>query len=138
MDNIMMIIYSDFIFAPMAANAWALLNLMLVVVGIFLALMALIDHVGGNRRKKREEKTRFIAIQPGSVSIAEKEKHIWRNKLDWLVAAEILGLFSVLMFLLTQNMNNIMVLMNWMTIAHIIIFIVEIVALRFVYLGEKV
>ena len=129
--------YSDFIFAPITSNAWALSNLMLVTIGIFLALFALIDHIGDKRRKRREEKTDFYVKIAKNAKAAAEEKHIWQNKLDWLIIVEFLGFTSVVIFLLTQNINNIMVLMNWMTIAHIILFVVELVALRFVYLGKQ-
>jgi len=128
--------YSDFIFAPITSNAWALSNLMLVTIGIFLAVFALIDHIGGKRRKKREERIDVYTKAHKNAKIAVEEKHIRQNNLDWLIIVEFLGFTSVVIFLLTQNINNIMVLMNWMTIAHIILFVVELVALRFVYIGK--
>ena len=128
---------TGYIFDGMS-NAWALLNLILVVIGIFLALLALIDNVREKRRRKVKKITDIDTLFIWDDHNKEDEKKIYRSRLDWLVMAELLGGASVLVFLFTQNINSIMVLMNWMTIAHVILFIVEIIALRFVYKPEKV
>ena len=138
MDNYKIPDYSDYIFSTVTTNAWALMNLMLVIVGVFLAILALADHISENRRVKKAVNQGKSLPKLNNSNTVEKEKHIWQNKLDWLIIAVILGIASVLVFALTQNLKNIMVLMNWMTIAHIIIFTVEIIALRFAYFGKKV
>ena len=135
MKHIVIPDFHDFIFAPMSSNAWALLNLLLVIVGIFLAVLALADYLVNKRREKRIIKT---ATENSGTLFTVEEKYIWKNKFDWLIIAEFLGFAGVLVFLFTQSMNSFMVLMNRMTVAHTVIFIVEIVALRLVYRRERI
>jgi len=127
---------TGYIFAPPASNSWALLNLMLVIIGIFLALLALIDSIGEKRRVRRK-RIEFKNRGAKDTDLTGDGRNPLLSKLDWLITAEFLGCVSVLVFLLTQNINSFMVLINWMSIAHIVIFIVEVIALRLVYKPVK-
>ena len=131
--------FSEFLYAPVTSNTWALLNLLLVVVGVILALLALLDSLGARKQKKIEAKIVYNKITFDTVTYTPVEnRQFYRDRLDWLIMAELLGFSGVPVFLLTQNIRSTMALMNQMTIAHVIIFIIQIVALKLVYRREKI
>jgi uncharacterized repeat protein (TIGR02543 family) len=86
---------------------WALLNLILSVLSVILAIVTIIRTM---RQKKRETWTK-------------KEK---QRRFIWLSAAIAVGIAGVVLFLLTQDMSQQMVLFDKWTIAHTMISIGEI------------
>jgi hypothetical protein len=130
-------------FAPWGADYWALLNLILAVLGAILAPIALIKVLQRRKRIEREVEIKLNSLNklnelsPDSVYIIDEEKLYQRRRLEWFAATAVLGGIGVLMFILTQDMRKIMAFMDWWSIFHIIAFTLEAVAFRLIYKKEK-
>jgi uncharacterized repeat protein (TIGR02543 family) len=92
---------------------WAVLNLLLGLSGVILAAIAAIR-----------------------MAVRKKEQYGTPNKL-WLVITVILAAAGIAFFLFTQNMNNLMVLVDNWTIAHVIIFVALLSSTRSMLQKEK-
>jgi hypothetical protein len=136
-------------FAPMGADYWALLNLILTVLGAFIVPIALIKVL---QRKKYMEKETEIKLNSlnklnelsSSDKLGQDEAYIidegklyQRYRLEWFAATAVLGGIGVLIFILTQDMTKIMALMDWWSFFHIAVFILEAIAFKLIYKKEK-
>jgi len=91
---------------------WSLLNLILSAIGVLLALVAGFRTA---RAKKQTQEAKSHREKYGE-SVNHKEAQSL-----WLVAAAIFAVIAVIVFILTQNMRQPMVLVDVWTIAHAII-----------------
>jgi len=62
------------------------------------------------------------------LNVVEEETVYRRYGLIWLVIAAIISIISIFIFILTQDMRRMMVLLDWLTIVHAILLIIEIIA----------
>ena len=112
-------------------NDWALANLIFAVVGIILALGMMVEALG---RKRNDEEA--LAAQAGKDTEKQRKR---RNALR--VAAVILGVFGLALFLLTEDMTQAMAFADSWTLIGAIILIAEavcvIIASRRVKQGRK-
>jgi uncharacterized repeat protein (TIGR02543 family) len=95
---------------------WALVNLVLSVLGVILAVLAVVVMLLLQRRSGAGHK--------GGVN---------KNGFVWLMAAVILGVVGIVVFLLTQDMSGVMVMVDTWTIVHAIIFVVELFVVVFIF-----
>jgi len=136
------------LFAPLGSAAWALVNLVLCILGVAFAVvstvLALIHRRerAGSAKAERMYNNASASVAAGSVgaaptransSNAEKEKWNNRQQLGWLVAAVILAIAGVITFLLTQSMRHPMVLVDIWTILHVIFLAAEAIAVMLVF-----
>jgi len=103
------------LYAPPHLPTWALLNLILSALGIIYAAGALLYVIF---RKKHNEDEQEL----------EDEPHTTIRKKGLLIAA-VMAFIGVILFVLTQDMRQIMILFDWWTIVHIIIFAIELIAI---------
>jgi len=111
--------------APLGMKAWALLNLILCTIG---AIFAAATVIRATLQKKREPNEADDTYNPD-----EDEGQIKRCNFTWLVTTAILGILSVLLFLLTQDMTNPMVLSDNWTLVHAAILAVEVIAIMLAF-----
>jgi len=67
----------------------------------------------------------------------EKEKKTKRNRFILILAIPILAIIAIVIFLLTQDMRNLMVMVDWWTIAHVIIFVGGLLSYIFAFRRKK-
>ena len=104
---------------------WALVNLVLSVAGLVLAIVVVIWVL--LPRKQKQEKHTGAEV--------EKQKRQRRNL--WLTIALGMGIVGIIVFLLTEDLSRMMGLVDSWTIANIIIFAVEIIAIAFIFKRKK-
>ena len=93
--------------SPADTKEWALMNLILSALS---AIFAIVTVIRTYRQRKR-------------YAWSKKEK---RRKFIWLSAAILVGIAGIILFYLTQDISQEMVLFDKWTIAYIMLFIVEI------------
>ena len=117
------------IFAPIDVASWALVNLILTIAGVLLAIMIIVRAI---KNKKREKESDASDIDSGDYGTNKK-----RLSVIWLTAALVMGILGVILFIFTQDMTRTMALLDWWTIAHILITAVQIIATTLVFKRRK-
>jgi hypothetical protein len=120
---------------PLAAGggnpAWALLNLILTVIGVVLAILFLLLYFHKRRREEdeeeAEERRRRIVEAEMYGEEYEEEPDTDKKRLVWRVVAILLAIVAIFLFILTEDMRLPMVFVDQWTIAHAIIMVVQIV-----------
>ena len=107
------------------APAWALVNLVLSVVGFILsiALLLIVCVLLPSMKKQKAQKD------------SEKQQKQHRNL--WLLVALAMGITGVIVFLLTENVKLPMGLVDKWTIINAAIFIVELITIPFIFKRKK-
>ncbi|MCL1896600.1 MAG: InlB B-repeat-containing protein [Clostridiales bacterium] len=105
--------------------AWGLANLILCAIGVLLAAMAIFRNVS-QRRREREEA--MIAYYADGDSGQEKQPGA-----GWIVTAIVMAVIGIIVFVLTEDMGKIMVLVDNWTIISAIVFLMEVLALTQVF-----
>ena len=151
------------LYAVLGQAAWALVNLILSIFGLLLAIIVTSEYMRKKRRQNKENMARHgyeDALEPqesiNSTSqleytkenVKRHEQHVENNEkleetddktlkkrkhLSALTLADIIAIFALILFIITQNMRNPMVLIDMWTIAHVVLIIVEIIALKAVF-----
>jgi len=107
-------------------SSWALLNLILSILGAILAIMMLV-RVLMKRRKDEDEDEQEEEED-------EKEK---RGRIPLILLIPILAIVAFIIFFLTQDMTQPMAWIDWWTLAHAILFIGGILSYIFAYKKQK-
>ena len=98
------------------SNTWALMNLILAIIGALGAVWAIV-HVWRKNRNRQES----------GVDLEAAEESRKRRK-QWLFAVGLVSIVSAVLFPLTQDMSNRMTLLDVWTIAHLILLAAQVVA----------
>jgi len=116
------------LFAPNGYSVWALVNLLLAILGAIFAVVITLrvflynkDRVGYNEHNYGNYDD-------------DEDVDVRNVRFTWLLVANIMAIIGIVIFLITQNMRNPMVLVDMWTIAHAIIITGELIAL---YCVEK-
>jgi len=96
---------------PTVGGHWALWNLILSISGALLAVIMIAKAIAKKKRNEDEEKEED-----------EEQEKTKRNRLIMLLAAPILAVLAIIIFILTQDMTQPMILVDFWTLAHAIIF----------------
>ena len=134
--------------APRGIASWALLNLILSILGVLISISAWIYSMV---RKKRVEYEYDEAVADemsatlhsgserlfDSVEEGEEEETVRRNRYVCLGLTSVLAVAACILFILTQDMTWMMVWMDFYTIFHKIIFAGGLVAGYFAFRGKK-
>jgi len=106
-------------------RVWALLNLLLTIAGVILTIVLVVRLLIQNRRD-REDEERAYARQRNQRYRGENEVYRERPKRRFrilpIILVPTLALLAAIIFLITQDMRLRMVLVDWWTIAHVLIF----------------
>ena len=111
---------------------WALLNLVLGVVGVVLAVVLVVLVLLWRNKDQKNEKNQNQQINPND----DEQKQKQRNTLLFLTAIA-MSIVSIVVFFLTEDMSHKMAWIDNWTILHAILFIVEIIAITFTFKTKK-
>jgi hypothetical protein len=106
------------LFAPLGARSWSVLNLTLGGVGALLIIGNILRAI----RRKRLEIHR--PVEDITIYSEEMSRDAKRMSL-WVSVSSVAGFLGVFFFLLFQDRSNAMVLMDFWTAVHLLIFIVQ-------------
>jgi predicted outer membrane repeat protein len=121
---------------------WALVNLILSVVGVILAILLTIGvllqcsqkHTKSQTKQTETKNAKYADNQ--SIEETEVEKQKQRHLL-WFVLSVILGIAGIIVFLFTEDLSRPMGLVDSWTIVNVIILAVQIIALIFTFKHKK-
>ena len=127
------------IFPPLGEGAWALLNLILSLLGVVFAIVCAIRAMLLRNREPEEAMDDEDSDQSGErIDNADKaEQRGKQYRVGWLAAMIILGIAGIFIFLITQDMKGIMVLVDIWTIVHAVIFVSEIISVSMAFKKGK-
>jgi NADH:ubiquinone oxidoreductase subunit 3 (subunit A) len=100
--------------APDAIPTWALVNLILALVGILLAVVAIIRAQLRKKEKREDEEV----VYENENENEEREKKL---RVQWLVLTIIASIAGIIVFVLTEDMRNLMIYVDRWTIVNAII-----------------
>ena len=112
----------------LSSHVWALWNLILSVAGVVLAAMTGIRVL--IREKNEDEECAGVRHRN------EKARKTGHNKC-LLLSIPALAIAAIILFLLTQNMRNLMVMVDWWTIIHIVLFVAAVICSVFAFRKKK-
>jgi len=121
------------LFAPSGTPAWSLLNLTISAIGLLYMIVYVMRAMLRKKHKQEEVKKTLNSKKTIDTANPEEERADKRLRPGWLATTIAMGIIGVFMFLLAQDFGNVMVLVDWWTIAHVVVFAMEIVAVRFVF-----
>jgi hypothetical protein len=113
------------LFAANGTPTWALLNLILAALGITLAMLSLLRRTIADN--KEQENIEQENSELNYENQEEKEPRGSRKNL-WLIIGSVAGVIGVILFIIFQDITAVMVWVDFLTIAHIALFAVGIVA----------
>jgi uncharacterized repeat protein (TIGR02543 family) len=112
------------LFSPLGEGAWALVNLLLSIIGAMCAV------AGAGRALLRKKKREAREATDDTHKPEAEEK---RYRLICLATAILLGIAGVAVFLLTEDTGNPMVLIDNWTLVHILMLAAEIAAVALAF-----
>jgi uncharacterized repeat protein (TIGR02543 family) len=117
---------------------WALVNLVLSITGVILAIIVAIVCILSltQKKKKKQEDTQKDIKNTNATKQNDKqdsEKQQRQHRTLWLITTIAMGIVGVVVFLLTEDMRLPMVMVDKWTVVNVIVFIVELIAMVFVF-----
>jgi H+/gluconate symporter-like permease len=126
------------------ASKWAVVNLILSVVGVVLAVVASLCVLMFKKKKdtakieqKNTNKKTFRSNYQSHDDEADVKKVV-QSRLFWLVTAVVFAVVGIVVFLLTEDTSLSMGWVDKWTIVNAVLLIVESVAILFVFKQTKV
>ena len=114
--------------AGMDGLIWSLLNLILAAIGALLIIATI-------ARAIWQKKYDMDYAENGYAQEGEEEpKHL---RIGWIVAMVIMGVLGVVVFILTEDMTRLMVLVDNWTIFNVIIFALAVISYKFSFKRER-
>ena len=109
--------------APMATGAWALVNLILMLLTVLASLLLLLGYLGKKKYAKEDEYGNALHDANGNeiIDYTRNKKGFWR------VASLIPAVAAVIAFALTENMRLPMVMTDRWTLLMVIIAVVQLI-----------
>ena len=109
--------------APMAGGAWALVNLILMLLTVLASLLLLIGYLGKKKYAKEDEYGNALHDANGNeiIDYTRNKKGFWR------VASLIPAVAAVIAFVLTENMRLPMIMVDRWTLLMVIIAVVQLI-----------
>jgi preprotein translocase subunit SecG len=108
---------------------WALVNLILSVVGVILAVLLVVCVLLQKQKKQKQKDDPKKTINGQCVEESVEEQKQKKRLTLWLLAAVAMGIAGIIVFLLTEDMSRKMALVDKWTILNVIIFAIEIIAI---------
>jgi H+/gluconate symporter-like permease len=122
---------------------WALVNLILSIVGVILAIILTLyvllqrnqkqkkqqaqEQIKANQKQNRANQNQKNTNNPEDQTEEQKKKK--QRRLFWFLLSVIMGIAGIIVFILTEDMSRPMALVDNWTIVNVIIFIVELIAI---------
>ena len=106
---------------------WALVNLVLSVACLILAIGVAVCVLLQHTKKQKKSQTN-----------EESKKQKKQHSNYWLVAALVMGVAGIVVFLLTEDMTHPMGMVdNWTILQFVLLLVVLIIVVRFVFTRKK-
>jgi len=112
---------------------WALFDLLFCLLGITYAVAFSLRALFWKIHGKAEIEETYRPEADDYMDYYKERRTVKQFKLLWLAATAFLAAIGALLFLLKEDMSNMMVLIDWWTLPHAIIFAAEIIAVMFVF-----
>jgi uncharacterized repeat protein (TIGR02543 family) len=116
-------------------STWALANLLLSVAGVIFAIIATAWVL--LQQKKQENQQQYSKPQNAAAIQYSKQEKQQKHRSIWLITALALSIAGIIVFLLTEDMSRKMVMIDKWTIVNAVIFIIEIIAILYIYKHNK-
>ena len=113
--------------AKMREHIWALMNLIMALVGVILAAVLLVKSIF----KKRQKDDTYYDYNN------EDDTNIKKRRVIISIVTIALGIVGLIVFLLTEDMTKLMVLLDRWTIVNGIILLLEIIGSVIAFRGKK-
>lgn len=109
--------------APMGGGAWALVNLILMLLTVLASLLLLLGYLGKKKYAKEDEYGNALHDANGNeiIDYTRNKKGFWR------VASLIPAIAAVIAFVLTENMRLPMIMVDRWTLLMVIIAVVQLI-----------
>ena len=128
---------------------WALLNLILSIIGVILAIIVTIGIIlqrnqeqQQNYEQKKPVKGQSRALKQNLYEKDNKESAVEvkkqkQRRLFWFFLSVILGIAGIIVFILTEDITRKVALVDRWTIVNLIIFVVEIITILLIFKRKK-
>ena len=100
-------------------GTWALLNLVLVAIGVVLAVEAIVSAIVRNKREREKQE---------DADLSENNKVHKQQQFFWIVMSISLGIGGAALFLITQDLSKEFTLLDYWSIVHMALVVYEAVA----------
>jgi len=124
------------LFSPTGTMSWALMNLILSAIGFLYALMS-VERIVLKRKRERLEQAKSASVNLDYIDDLEEEQTDWDFRPSWLVTSIAMAILGGILFLLTEDTRNPMVLVDWWTSIHAIIFTVQLTGVILIIKDDK-
>ena len=125
------------LFSPTGTMSWALLNLILCAIGFLYAVLSVERILLKRKREREEDKWRRALEGFEGIDELEGSQAPWGFRPSWLVASVAMAILGGIMFLLTQDTRNPMVLVDWWTSIHAVIFTLQLIGVILIIKDDK-
>ena len=115
-----------------AINVWALLNLILSIIGIILGIVTGVRAILLHKREQDEAKNGEIFEEE-----EDRRRVYYKRRFIWLIITFVMAIVGIVVFILTEDIRLPMVFVDKWTIVNAIILAVEIVAVVFCFKRRK-
>ena len=109
---------------PMAAPAWALLNLILSLLTV-LGSLFLLSGLFGKKKEEATDENGNLILDDNGESVMNRIK----QRAGWRIISLLPAIGSVIAFILTENMRNPMVLVDRWTLLMVIIAVIQVLVM---------
>ena len=109
---------------PMAAPAWALLNLILSLLTV-LGSLFLLSGLFGKKKEEATDENGNLILDDNGESVMNRIK----QRTGWRIISLLPAIGSVIAFILTENMRNPMVLVDRWTLLMVIIAVIQVLVM---------
>ena len=109
---------------PMAAPAWALLNLILSLLTV-LGSLFLLSGLFGKKKEEATDENGNLILDDNGESVMNRIK----QRTGWRITSLLPAIGSVIAFILTENMRNPMVLVDRWTLLMVIIAVIQVLVM---------
>jgi len=114
------------------SNSWALWNLILSIAGAVLALLMCVRFLLNKKREDEEVEHQSLDFSIDMEEDEEEEKKK-RGRILMILAIPFLAILAIIIFIFTQDMRLPMVMVDWWTLVHVILFIGGLLCYIFAY-----
>ena len=129
------------LYGPINFATWALMNLILSIIGAVVALASIIRSMAQKKRRQAlMTDDNAIEIETPETDLDYEDQHekdIRRKKGYWAITSAVIAIIAMVVFILTQDMRSVMVLVDIWTIAHAVLLGIGIVSTANVFKRYK-
>ena len=100
-------------------STWALANLILSILGVLMALGLIVAYFVKTKKEEEQEDRRRRGV-------SEEQAAARQKRMAWRLVTLIFGIIALILFFLTEDISLAVGLVDYWTIAHAIIFILQI------------